>query len=47
MIAISVNNTLQLPQVMGIAKDMCSGIAEVDLVVIMNQYPGESQQNAH
>ena len=47
MITVSVNNPLQLPQMMGIAKDMEGSITEVNFVVVMNQYPDKEQQDVH
>ena len=38
---------VELPQMMGIAKDMEGSVTEVCFVVVMDQHPGKDQQDAH
>ena len=38
---------VELPQMMGIAKDMEGSATEVYFVVVMDQYPGKDQQDGH
>ena len=47
MVTVPVNNPLQLPQMMGIAKDIEGSVTEVRFVVVMDQNPGKDQQDAH